>query len=119
MVTPFDERGEVDYERAKRLAVALLDSGSDGVVVVGTTGESPTLVREEEIRLFAEVKSVVGDRGTVVAGTGSNSTAEAVAATKEAEQTGVDFETVTINPDLGTYSIASGQWSTVAGQFHR
>ena len=90
MVTPFDERGEVDYERAKRLAVALLDSGSDGVVVVGTTGESPTLVREEEIRLFAEVKAAVGDRGTVIAGTGSNSTAEAVAATKEAEQTGVD-----------------------------
>ncbi len=90
MVTPFDERGEVDYERAKRLAIALLDSGSDGVVVVGTTGESPTLVREEEVRLFAEVKSAVGDRGTVVAGTGSNSTAEAVAATKEAEQTGVD-----------------------------
>jgi 4-hydroxy-tetrahydrodipicolinate synthase len=90
MVTPFDERGDVDYEQAKRLAVALLDSGSDGMVVVGTTGESPTLVREEEIRLFAEVKSAVGERGTVVAGTGSNSTTEAVATTKEAERVGVD-----------------------------
>ena len=49
MVTPFDEDGKVDYEQAKKLASALLDSGSDGVVVVGTTGESPTLVREEEM----------------------------------------------------------------------
>ena len=90
MVTPFNEAGEVDYEQAKRLALALLDSGSDGLVVVGTTGESPTLVREEEMRLFAEVKSVVGERGSVIAGTGSNSTAEALETTKEAERTGVD-----------------------------
>ena len=90
MVTHFDDKGEVDYEQAKRLAIALLDSGSDGVVVVGTTGESPTLVREEEIRLFDEVKSAVSRRGTVIAGTGSNSTAEAIAATKEAERIGVD-----------------------------
>ena len=90
MVTPFNEEGAVDYEQAKKLALALLDSGSEGMVVVGTTGESPTLVREEELRLFSEVKSVVGDRGVVVAGTGSNSTAEAMEATKEAEQTGVD-----------------------------
>ena len=47
MVTPFTESGEVDYEQAKKLALALLESGSDGLVVVGTTGESPTLVREE------------------------------------------------------------------------
>ena len=90
MVTPFKENGEVDYEQAKKLALALLDSGSDGLVVVGTTGESPTLVREEEYRLFREIKSVVGDRGAVVAGTGSNNTAEAVEATKEAEKIGVD-----------------------------
>jgi 4-hydroxy-tetrahydrodipicolinate synthase len=90
MVTPFDEKGNVDYEQAKRLAVALFDSGSDGLVIVGTTGESPTLVREEENRLFAEIKSAVGDRGSIVAGTGSNSTAEAVAATRAAEQAGVD-----------------------------
>ena len=90
MVTPFDEEGAVDYEQAKKLALALLNSGSDGMVVVGTTGESPTLIRDEEIRLFGEVKSVVGERGAVIAGTGSNSTAEAVAATREAERTGVD-----------------------------
>jgi 4-hydroxy-tetrahydrodipicolinate synthase len=90
MVTPFNEKGEVDYEQSKRLALALLNSGSDGIVVVGTTGESPTLVREEELRLFREIKAVVGDRGTVIAGTGSNSTAEAVETTKEAEKIGVD-----------------------------
>jgi 4-hydroxy-tetrahydrodipicolinate synthase len=90
MVTPYGENGEVDYEQAKRLALALLDSGSQGLVVVGTTGESPTLLRNEEIRLFSEIKAVVGQRGSVIAGTGSNSTAEAILATKAAEQTGVD-----------------------------
>jgi 4-hydroxy-tetrahydrodipicolinate synthase len=90
MVTPFDEKGEVDYEQAKKLALALLDSGSDGVVVAATTGEAPTLSWEEELRLFTEVKSVVGDRGNVVAYTGSNSTAEAVEATEGAEKIGVD-----------------------------
>jgi 4-hydroxy-tetrahydrodipicolinate synthase len=90
MVTPFDEKGAVDYEQAKRLAVALLDSGSDGVVVAATTGEAPTLTWEEEMRLFTEVKSAIGDRGTIVAYTGSNSTAEAVEATRGAEKIGVD-----------------------------
>lgn len=90
MVTPFDAKGKVDYKQAKRLALALLDSGSDGIVVVGSTGESPTLVRSEEIRLFREIKMAVGKRGSVIAGTGSNSTAEAVAATREAERAGVD-----------------------------
>jgi len=90
MVTPFSKKGEVDYKQAKKLALALLNSGSDGVLIVGTTGESPTLIRQEELRLFSEVKSVVGERGAVIAGTGSNSTAEAVEATKEAERIGVD-----------------------------
>jgi 4-hydroxy-tetrahydrodipicolinate synthase len=90
MVTPFKEDGEVDYEQAKKLALALLSSGSDGLVVAATTGESPTLSWEEEMHLFAEVKSAVGGRGTVVAYTGSNSTAEAVEATKRAEKIGVD-----------------------------
>jgi len=90
MVTPFDEKGAVNYEQAKKLALALLESGSDGVVVAATTGESPTLVREEETRLFTELKSALGGRGTVIAYTGSNSTAEAVAATKAAEKIGVD-----------------------------
>ena len=90
MITPFYEEGEVDYEQARKLALALLNSGSEGVVVVGTTGESPTLVRKEELRLFREVKSAVGERGAVVAGTGSNSTAEAIETTREAERIGVD-----------------------------
>ena len=90
MVTPFDKEGNVDYEQAKKLALALLDSGSDGVVVVGTTGESPSLARQEELRLFREVKEAVGDRGSVIAGTGSNNTAEALATTKEAEKINVD-----------------------------
>ena len=90
MVTPFNEDGGVDYGQARKLAVALLDSGSEGGLVVGTTGESPTLIREEELQLFSEAKSAVGDRGAVIAGTGSNSTAEALAATREAEGIGVD-----------------------------
>jgi len=90
MVTPFNEEGMVDYEQAKKLALALLNSGSEGLVIVGTTGESPTLIRQEELRLFSEVKSAVGERGAVVAGTGSNSTAEALEATREAERIGVD-----------------------------
>ena len=90
MVTPFDARGEVDYKQAKRLALSLLDSGSDGVVVAGTTGESPTLSVDERMRLFAEVKSAVADRGAVVAGTGNNDTRESQEFTKEAERIGVD-----------------------------
>jgi len=90
MVTPFKENGEVDYEQAKKLASALIDSGCDGVVVAATTGEAPTLTWEEELRLFKEVKSAVGDRATIVAYTGSNSTAEAVEATEGAEKIGVD-----------------------------
>lgn len=90
MVTPFDELGNVDYEQAKKLALALLNSGSDGVVVCGTTGESATLNFEEHVRLIAEVKSAVGDKGTVVAGTGSNCTREAIELTKDAERSGVD-----------------------------
>ena len=90
MVTPFDEEGKVDYEQAKRLALALLNSGSDGVVLVATTGESPTLLREEEGHLLAEVKSAVGERGSVIAYTGSNSTAEVLEATEKAERIGVD-----------------------------
>jgi 4-hydroxy-tetrahydrodipicolinate synthase len=90
MVTPFDARGEVDYQQVKKLALSLLDSGSDGVVVSGTTGESPTLSQEEKLRLFAEVKSALGNRGVVVAGTGNNDTRESHELTREAEKIGVD-----------------------------
>lgn len=90
MVTPFKDDGSVDYEQAKRLALVLLKSGSDGLVVVGTTGESPTLLHDEELELFGKIKSAVGENGSVIAGTGSNSTAEAIEATRAAEKTGVD-----------------------------
>ncbi len=90
MVTPFDEKGEVDYKQAARLAKALVASGSDGVVIAGTTGESPTLSWEEEEKLFHEVKAALAGKGSLVAGTGSNSTSEAIQATKDAEKIGVD-----------------------------
>ena len=90
MVTPFDEQGEVDYAQARHLAASLLDSGSDGLVVSGTTGESPTLTKDEKLRLFREVKAELGDRGAVVAGTGSYSTAESIELTQEAEKEGAD-----------------------------
>jgi len=90
MVTPFDARGEVDYQQAKRLALSLMDSGSDGMVVSGTTGESPTLSKEEKLRLFAETKSAMANRGIVVAGTGSYDTKESQELTREAEKAGVD-----------------------------
>jgi 4-hydroxy-tetrahydrodipicolinate synthase len=90
MVTPFQPDGSVDHEQAKKLALALLSSGSDGLVVVGTTGESPTVTWDEEHKLFAEIKSVVGSRGSVIAGTGANSTEEARENTVKAEKWGVD-----------------------------
>jgi 4-hydroxy-tetrahydrodipicolinate synthase len=90
MVTPFDGEGNVDYEQARRLARALLDSGSDGVVVAGTTGEAPTLSHGEKLRLFAAVKEAVGGRGAVLGGTGTNSTAATVELSQEAERAGVD-----------------------------
>ena len=90
MATPFDEAGQVDYAQAKRLANALLDSGSDGLVVSGTTGESPTLSTDEKLRLFSEVKEAIGERGAVIAGTGNYNTAESVELSQEAEAAGAD-----------------------------
>jgi 4-hydroxy-tetrahydrodipicolinate synthase len=90
MATPFTADGEVDIPQASRLARALLDSGSDGVVVCGTTGESPTLTEKEKWALFASVKKALGGRGSVIAGTGSYNTAESIRLTREAEQLGVD-----------------------------
>ncbi len=90
MITPFDEQGQVNYEEARRLARALVDSGSDALVVSGTTGESPTLTTEEKLRLFSEIKQAVGNRAAVVAGTGNYNTAESIELSKEAEREGVD-----------------------------
>ncbi|MEE3005025.1 MAG: 4-hydroxy-tetrahydrodipicolinate synthase [Chloroflexota bacterium] len=96
MVTPFDEKGEVDYAQAKRLATALLDSGSDGLVITGTTGEGPTLTAEEKIRLYAEVKEAIGYRGTVIAGTTDNDTAKSIELSTEAASVGADALLLTV-----------------------
>ena len=88
MVTPFDDQGKVDYGQARKLANALLDSGSDGLVITGTTGEGPTLSSEEKIRLYAEVKEAIGGRGAVIAGTTDNNTAASTAPSKEAAEVG-------------------------------
>ncbi len=90
MVTPFDEQGEVDYVQARKLARALMQSGSDGLVVSGTTGESPTLTVEEKLRLFGEIKDELGTSGMVIAGTGNYSTRESIELTREAKKMGVD-----------------------------
>jgi 4-hydroxy-tetrahydrodipicolinate synthase len=89
MVTPFDENLRVDYKQAKILAQHLVANGSDGLVVAGTTGESPTLEDEEKLRLFEAVLEAVGDKAKVIAGTGSNSTEKTIKLTKEAEKLGV------------------------------
>lgn len=90
MITPFSEDGRVDYGIAEKLAAHLVDHGSDGLVVCGTTGESPTLTWEEEYELFRVVQQAVSGRAKVIAGTGSNSTREAIAATQKAAKLGVD-----------------------------
>lgn len=90
MVTPFNQNLEVDYQRTQELVVRLIESGSDGVVVSGTTGESPTLSKKEKLNIFQAVVEAIGGKGTVIAGTGSYNTAESVELTKEAEKTGVD-----------------------------
>ncbi|WP_390624718.1 4-hydroxy-tetrahydrodipicolinate synthase [Anthocerotibacter panamensis] len=90
MVTPFTPEGKVDYRTAEKLAVHLVEQGSDGLVIAGTTGESPTLTWAEEYELFRVVLGAVGSRARVVAGTGSNSTREAVEATQKAAQLGLD-----------------------------
>lgn len=91
MVTPFQETGEIDYDEAARLAHYLSEQGSDTLVVCGTTGESPTLTWEEEYTLYQVVQEAVSDRPTqVIAGTGSNSTREAVEATHKASKLKLD-----------------------------
>lgn len=90
MVTPMNAALEVDYVEAKRLARYLIEHGSDGIVVSGTTGESPTLSKEEKLELFKVVKEAVGSRGIVIAGIGSNSTAGSVELAALAAATGVD-----------------------------
>jgi 4-hydroxy-tetrahydrodipicolinate synthase len=90
VVTPFEADGSVDFDAFRRLCVHLVDNGSDGVVVAGTTGESPTLTDDERLELFAMAVEAVGGRATVVAGTGTYSTAHSVHLTERAHELGVD-----------------------------
>ncbi|MEX2588026.1 MAG: 4-hydroxy-tetrahydrodipicolinate synthase [Actinomycetota bacterium] len=91
MVTPFDAEGKVDHVRAQELAAWLVDErGSDGVVVAGSTGEASTLTDEEQRELWLAVKEAVGDRATVIGGTGSNDTEHAVKLTRLAARDGLD-----------------------------
>jgi len=87
-VTPFDADGAVDYERYRELCAYLVDNGSDGVVVNGTTGEAPTLSDEERVGLLGAALEAVGDRATVVAGTGTYSTAHSIHLTEQAHNAG-------------------------------
>ena len=96
MITPFSADGSVDLPMAAKLASHLVDHGSDGLVICGTTGESPTLSWDEQHQLFSAVKAAVGDRAKVLAGTGSNCTAEAVEAIGEAAALGADGALVVV-----------------------
>ena len=87
-VTPFDADGAVDYERYRELCAYLVDNGSDGVVVSGTTGESPTLSDDERVELLRAAIDSIGDRATVLAGTGTNSTAHSIHLTEQAHEAG-------------------------------
>ena len=90
IVTPFRADGSVDLDAFRSLAGFLLDNGSDGIVVAGTTGEAPTLTDDERLELVAAAVETVGDRGTVVAGTGTYSTAHSIHLTQRAHELGVD-----------------------------
>jgi 4-hydroxy-tetrahydrodipicolinate synthase len=90
MVTPFRSDGAVDLEQFRELASFLVENGSDGLVVSGTTGESPTLSDEEKLELFRAAVETVGDRATVIAGTGTYDTGHSVHLTREATKLGVD-----------------------------
>ena len=88
MITPFTPDGEVDYEKAWGLARFLIESGSVGLVVCGTTGESPTLSTDEKVALFRTVVEAVAGKAHVVAGTGTYDTAESVELTRRAAEVG-------------------------------
>jgi 4-hydroxy-tetrahydrodipicolinate synthase len=90
MITPFDQAGQVNYAETERLAAHLAANGTDTIVVCGTTGESPTLTWDEEFSLFKAVQSAVSGKAKVMAGTGSNSTSEAITATQKAAALGLD-----------------------------
>ena len=90
MITPFNADGSVNYEEAEKLSIWLTENGTDSLVICGTTGESPSLTWEEEYQLFQVVQKAVAGKAKVIAGTGSNSTREAIAATEKAAKLGLD-----------------------------
>ena len=90
MVTPMNEKREVDYEKVEMLAYQLVNTGSDAVLVTGTTGESPTLTHEEEIEILCSARRAIANKGKLIMGTGSNSTETAVMMAKKAEKEGAD-----------------------------
>lgn len=90
MATPFNDKMEVNYPEAEKLALYLTEHGSDGIVVCGTTGESPTVSAEEKIELFRTVKRAVGSKATIIAGIGSYTTDGSINLARQAEKTGVD-----------------------------
>lgn len=90
MVTPFDNKGNIDFAKTTQLVNYLIENGTDSLVVAGTTGESPTLTTEEKLALFRHVVEVVNGRVPVIAGTGSNNTRASIELTKKAEEIGVD-----------------------------
>ncbi len=90
IVTPFDREGRVDLDRFRELATFLVENGSDGIVVCGTTGESPTLSDAEKFQLWEAAVDLLGGRATVVAGTGTYDTAHSIHLTKKATELGVD-----------------------------
>src|SRR5688500_6824633 len=90
MVTPFDSKGEVDLKEAARLATHLIDNGSDGLVISGSTGEGATVTDEEKKRLIEVTKEAVGDRASIIANTGTYDTAHSIHLTHDAEKAGAD-----------------------------
>ena len=96
MITPFQKNGDVDYDAAKNLAVALSKSGSDGILIGGTTGESPTLSDEEKLKLFKVVKEAVGDNARVIAGTTDNNNSKSIELSVEAQKLGADALLLTV-----------------------
>ncbi|MCM3527936.1 4-hydroxy-tetrahydrodipicolinate synthase [Cytobacillus oceanisediminis] len=90
MVTPFDHKGHIDFPKTTQLINHLIENGTDSLVIAGTTGESPTLTKEEKLALFKHAVKVADKRVPVIAGTGGNNTYESIELTKKAEQIGVD-----------------------------
>jgi len=96
MITPFKDDLSIDYEGAQKLALTLIKEGSEGLVICGTTGEATTLSTPEKLELFKAVKEAVGDKGYVIAGTGTNSTADCLKMTEGAAKIGVDAALVVV-----------------------